>query len=56
MTAEIQKPKFVDYSGLPAIKPEKAECYWCQRVLDKDKMSKTRKYEVVVYVCRGCGG
>ena len=55
MTAEIQKPKFADYSGLPVVPRERAECYWCQRVLDKDKMNKTKKYGVVVYVCKGCG-
>ena len=56
MTVEVQKPKIVDYSGLPVIQEDKAECYWCNRVLDKDKMVRTKQYGVTVYVCKNCGG
>ena len=56
MTVEIQNPKIVDYSGLPVMPKEQAECYWCNKVLDKDKMTKTKQYGVTVYICRGCGG
>lgn len=53
---EEQKPMIVDYSGLPVIPQEKAECYWCNKVLDKEKMSRTKQYNMTVYVCNGCGG
>lgn len=56
MTVEEEKPMIVDYSGLPVISKDKAECYWCTRILDKNKMSAQKQYGVTVYVCKNCGG
>lgn len=32
-----------------------AECYWCNRVLLKEKMKRDSKYGIGVYVCNKCG-
>ena len=56
MTVEEKNPQFVDYSGLPVISNGMEECYWCNRVLDKTKMTMAKQYGVTVYVCKNCGG
>ena len=54
MTTEIQKPKFVDYSGLPVVDKEKAECFYCSRVIEKIKMKKSSAYGLIVFLCGKC--
>ena len=54
MTAEIQKLKIVDYSGLPVIKEDKAECFYCSSVRDKTKMKKDRAHGLIVFLCEKC--
>lgn len=43
-----------DYSGLAETPVGMAECFWCGKVKDSQKMRKDTKHGMRVSICEGC--
>jgi len=46
--------QFKDYARLPDMPEDKAECFYCPRVLDKNKMRQMKMRNSTVWVCDKC--